>query len=130
MSQTIIEPHAIIRGDLSTIEIGLHCTIASHAILRPPTQRVKSTLQYIPQSIGDYCTVHSHAIVEAASIGAYCIIGERAIIGKRCVLSPCVLVEADAVLVEQTVCPPLSVVGWAACAHGGQTAGLLAAAVH
>ena len=109
--KTIIEPHAIIRGDLATIEIGLHCLIASGAVLRPPTHRVKSTLSYVPVSIGDYVTVGAGAVVEAASVGAYVTIGERAVVGKRCVLSSCVVVEKGAVLVEQTVAPPFSV--WA-----------------
>ena len=109
LSQTIIEPDAVIRGDLATIEIGVHCLLSAHSILRPPPQRSRSALAYIPQQLSDYVFIGSHTLCEAATVGAYTSIGHHCVIGKRAVIGTCCLVRDGCVLVEQTVCPPLSV---------------------
>lgn len=107
--QTIIEPDAVIRGDLATIEIGAHCLLSAHSILRPPPQRSRSTVAYIPQKLDDYVFIGAHTLCEAATIGAYTSVGAHCILGKRSVVSTCCLLRDGCVLVEQTVCPPLSV---------------------
>ena len=99
----------MIRGDLATIEIGVHCLLSAHSILRPPPQRSRSSLAYIPQQLADYVFVGSYTLCEAASVGAYTSIGHHCVIGKRAVIATCCLVRDGCVLVEQTVCPPLSV---------------------
>ena len=99
----------MIRGDLATIEIGIHCLLSSHSILRPPPQRSRSTLSYIPQQLSDYVFIGSYTLCEAASVGAYTSIGHHCVIGKRAVIATCCMLRDGCVLVEQTVCPPLSV---------------------
>ena len=109
LAQTIIEADAVIRGDLATIEIGVHCLLSAHSILRPPPQRTRSALAYIPQQLSDYVFVGEHTLCEAASVGACTSIGAHCVLGKRCVVGTCCLLRDGCVLVEQTVCPPLSV---------------------
>lgn len=99
----------MIRGDLATIEIGVHCLLSSHSILRPPPQRSRSTLSYIPQQLSDYVFIGAHTVCEAASVGPYTSIGQHCIVGKRAVIGTCCQLRDGCVLVEQTVCPPLSV---------------------
>ena len=99
----------MIRGDLATIEIGQHCLLSAHCILRPPPQRSRSALAYIPQQLADYVFIGSYTLCEAASVGAYTSIGHHCVVGKRAVIATCCLLRDGCVLVEQTVCPPLSV---------------------
>ena len=39
--QTIIEPHAIIRGDLASVTVGKNCVIGERAVIRAPDQMFK-----------------------------------------------------------------------------------------
>lgn len=76
--KTIIEAQAVIRGDLSTIELGSYCVIARGAVLRPAEQKFKGQVAYIPMTIGDHVVIEEDSIVEAAQIG------ECTHIGKNC----------------------------------------------
>ena len=69
--KTIIEALAVIRGDLSTIELGSYCVIARGAVIRPAEQKFsKGQVAYIPMTIGDHVVIEENSIVEAAQIAS------------------------------------------------------------
>jgi len=80
--RTIIESGAVLRGDLSTIELGSYCVIGRRAVVRPPEQTFPGAnrVAFIPITIGDHVLIEEDAIVEAASIG------ECTHIGKKCIV--------------------------------------------
>lgn len=75
--KTIIEAGAVIRGDLSTIELGSYCLIGRHAVIRPAEQKFQGRIAYIPMTIGDHVMIEENAIVEAAAIGDCTHIGKN-----------------------------------------------------
>ena len=75
--KTIIEAGAVIRGDLSTIELGSYCLIGRHAVIRPAEQKFQGRIAYIPMTIGDHVMIEENSIVEAAAIGDCTHIGKN-----------------------------------------------------
>ncbi len=109
--KTIIEANAMIRGDLSTIEIGVNCVIGSGSIIRPAEQKIKGGAAFIPVTLGDFVLVEENCIIQAASIGSHVHIGANSVIGKRVILSNCCEIEANSVVTPGTVTPPFTVWG-------------------
>jgi dynactin-5 len=75
--KTIIESQAVIRGDLSTIELGSYCVIARAAVIRPAEQKFQGRIAYIPMTIGDHVIIEENSIIEAAAIGDCTHIGKN-----------------------------------------------------
>ena len=68
-------------------------------------------LTFFPLSIGAHvlCGVDCH--VAAAVIGSHVRIGDRVVIGERCIIKDVCEILPDAVLADDTVVPPLAVMG-------------------
>jgi dynactin-5 len=81
--RTIIESGAVLRGDLSTIELGSYCLIGARVVLRPPEQVFQGRVAFIPLSIGDHVLIEQDTIVEAAAIGESSHIGQKCIIVRH-----------------------------------------------
>jgi dynactin-5 len=81
--RTIIESGAVLRGDLSTIELGSYCLIGARVVLRPPEQVFQGRIAFIPLSIGDHVLIEQDTIVEAAAIGECSHIGQKCIIVRQ-----------------------------------------------
>lgn len=75
--RSIIESGAVLRGDLSTIELGSYCVIGERAVLRPPEQRFQGRVAHIPMTVGDHVVVEEGSVVEAAAIGDCTHIGKN-----------------------------------------------------
>ena len=41
VSQTIIKPKVVVRGDLANVRIGRHCVVEENTVIRPPYKRYK-----------------------------------------------------------------------------------------
>jgi len=111
--RTILESGSVIRGDLSTIELGSYCVLGKGAVLRPPEQTFQGRIAHIPMTIGDHVIIEENAIVEAAAIGECTRIGKKAMVGPRCIISPCTLIVDGSVLAANSVTAPFSI--WSGC---------------
>jgi dynactin 5 len=109
--KTIVERGCVLRGDLSSINIGSYTCLGKNVAVRAPSKLVKSKLHYIAVQIGSHVHVEDDCVLEAALIGSHCHIGARAVLGARCVLQPCAVVLPDAVVPPDTVVAPFSVYG-------------------
>lgn len=109
--RTIIEPFAVLRGDLATIDIGTHCVIGSNTVIHPPAQRVKTGYVHITVSIGDYVTIERDCVIRAASIGSHSIIGSNSVIGTRCIISQCTMLKPNTIMPANTVTAPMGIYG-------------------
>jgi len=109
--KTIIEPQAVIRGDLSQVSIGKYCLICERVVLRGADQLFKGGVVALSIQIGDHCIVERDTVVEAQSVGSFVHIGKNCVIGKRCVLKDCVQILDNTVLAPGTVVPPFTVFG-------------------
>ncbi|KAL6050313.1 Dynactin subunit 5 [Balamuthia mandrillaris] len=109
--KTIVMPDAIIRGDLSGVNVGKFSIIGPHSVIRPSFKRFKGGISFFPLTIGDYVTIEESCIINAATIGSYVHIGKDAIISRRCVLKDCCYIKEGSVLAPDTVVPPFTVYG-------------------
>ena len=109
--KVVIQPGAILRGDLAKIKIGQFTTVDEEVVLRPSYSKLKGKLKYSELSIGDYVYLGKRSIISAGRIGNCveigddCVIGQRAMIRDNCVLLPNSIVPPDSVI------PPFAVYG-------------------
>lgn len=101
-NHVIILPHAVVRADNTTIEIGEKSNIQDAAVLHTDPD--------MPMQIGRKVTIAHHAMVHARAVGDYSIIAigakilNNAVIGKHC------LIAANAMVLENQHIPDGSLV--------------------
>lgn len=103
--KSLIEPHAVIRGDKSpdgkpVVALGRYCVLRPHCVLEPPERHGRA----YPLKIGNFVVIGRHAKVHAAQIGSCVVVGDGCTIGKFAIIKDCV------VLAPNTVVPPFAVV--------------------
>mmetsp|Transcript_65111 Transcript_65111/g.74829 ORF Transcript_65111/g.74829 Transcript_65111/m.74829 type:complete len:182 (-) Transcript_65111:102-647(-) len=110
--KTIIMPGAVLRGDLSTIQIGKYGIIGEDVVLRPSfKRRGGSVLKFVPISIGDHVFIGKGSIICASKIGNNVEIGENVVIGHRCMIKDNCKILPDSVLPDDTLVPPFTCFG-------------------
>ncbi len=92
---------AVLRGDLEPIRIGARTSIQDNAVIH--TGRGEPTV------IGDEVTVGHAAIIHGGAVGARCLVGmgacllNRAVIGEECIIGAKALVTEDKVFAPRTL---------------------------
>lgn len=104
----VVRANASIRGDLARVRLGRFCYVGKDAILSPP-YRVDISLKRVPMTVGSHVIIGNGAIVEAAWIGVGVRIGDNAIIGKCVVIKDYCDIAADAVVPDDAVLAPCSI---------------------
>ncbi|KAK4049843.1 hypothetical protein OIV83_003899 [Microbotryomycetes sp. JL201] len=115
--KTVIEPGAVVRGDLRraqstsssssstqagssagvVMSIGKYCMFREGCVIRPPCKTYKGTFSYYPMKIGDFVTIGQHSVVEAASLGT----GVQ--VGKNCIIGPLAIIKDFAKIADNSV---------------------------
>ena len=93
---------AVVRADQCPIRIGRDTNIQDNCILHVDPQD--------PMTIGQRVTVGHGAILHSCTVEDDCLIGMGAILMNRCVIGAGSLVAAGALVTEDTVVPPCSLV--------------------
>eukprot|EP01104_Vermistella_antarctica_P011825 TRINITY_DN3341_c1_g4_i1.p1 TRINITY_DN3341_c1_g4~~TRINITY_DN3341_c1_g4_i1.p1 ORF type:complete len:194 (-),score=32.34 TRINITY_DN3341_c1_g4_i1:85-666(-) len=107
LGKTIIEPRAVLRGDLANINIGRYSRIGCDTVIRPPYKSFRGGIAFFPVTIGDNVHIGDNTVVSAASIGSNVYIGNNCVIGRRCILKDACCIPDNVVLAPDTVVPPL-----------------------
>lgn len=94
--------HAVVRGDISRIEIGHHTNIQDNAVVHLADD--------YPCLIGNWVTVGHSAIVHACTVGDECLIGMGATILDGAVIGEQSIIGANALVTQGTIIPPGSMV--------------------
>lgn len=97
-----IWPNAVLRGDINHIVVGKYSNVQDNAVLH-----VEDTH---PCILGNYVTVGHGAIVHASVIEDEVLIGMGAVILSRCHIGRGSIIGAGAVIMENTIIPPHSLV--------------------
>ena len=122
--KTVIQPEAVIRGDLvrepsssstggssnTSIAIGRYAFLSRGAVLRPPGRVNKGKFQYLPLRMGEHVFVGKNTVVSAAQIGSHVNIGDNCTIGELAIIKDYVKVLDDAVVPSHMVVPSFSIV--------------------
>jgi carbonic anhydrase/acetyltransferase-like protein (isoleucine patch superfamily) len=93
---------AVVRGDLSSITVGEYTNIQDGSVLHCDPGK--------PLAIGRHVTIGHLAMVHAKSVGDRCLVGihsvllSGAVVGEGCLIAACALVREDQVI------PPRSIV--------------------
>jgi dynactin 5 len=112
-TQSILEGHIVIRGDIAPINIEKYAVICAGAVLRPPEQVGPTGISLMPMIIGNYCVIEAGAMVQASELKDFVRVGAGAVVGPRCFLSSCTVVLPNAVLAAETVVEPFAIYGGA-----------------
>ncbi|KAK9692505.1 hypothetical protein QE152_g35122 [Popillia japonica] len=106
--RVIVQPEAIIRGDLANVKTGRYCIISKEAVIRPPYKKFSKGVAFFPLTMGDNVYVGEKSIINAAVVGSYVYIGKNCVIGRRCILKDCCIIEDNTILAPETVVPPFT----------------------
>ena len=93
---------AVVRGDMASITIGDYTNIQDGAVLHCDPQK--------DLVIGKHVTVGHLAMIHAKSVGAGCLIGIHSILLSGAVVGEGCLIAAGALVKEDQVVPPRSIV--------------------
>ncbi|KAL1844206.1 hypothetical protein VTJ49DRAFT_3862 [Mycothermus thermophilus] len=127
--KTVIQPDAMIRGDLvrtihpssqsggnaapqnnTAISIGRYCFLSRNCCLRPPGRFYKGAFTYMPLRMGDHVFVGPGAVVQAASVGSHVHIGAGCVIGEFAIIKDYVRILDGTVVPPNMVIPSFSIV--------------------
>uniref|UniRef100_A0A7S3NH08 Dynactin subunit 5 n=1 Tax=Aureoumbra lagunensis TaxID=44058 RepID=A0A7S3NH08_9STRA len=111
---SIVRSGVCIHSDLARVRLGRYCDIGREVTLRPSrrshSQRDAKDESYLPMTIGSHVRIGRCTLVEAAWIGLGVRIGPGAVIGKCCIIKDFCVIAAGAILPDDSVCAPLSIV--------------------
>ena len=93
---------AVVRGDMASITVGEYTNIQDGAVLHCDPER--------DQVIGNHVTIGHLAMVHAKSVGDRCLIGIHAILLSGAEVGEGCLIAAGALIKEDQVIPPRSIV--------------------
>lgn len=94
--------NSVVRGDIARIEIGRYSNIQDNSVLH--------VADNCPVIIGDYVTVGHSCNIHGATIEDHCQIGMGAIVLNRAFVGRGSVIAAGAVVMENQVIPPNSLV--------------------
>ena len=101
-SYSSLLPNAVVRGDLSSIQIGSFTNIQDNCVVHCE--------RGFPVDIGHFVTVGHGAVVHGTAIGDFCVIGMKSILLNGVRIGRGSIVAAGAVVKEKTIVPPFSLV--------------------
>lgn len=104
-----IDHSVTIHSDLAPIQLQRYVYISAGTTLKP-CSTFAEPIRAVPMTIGSHSFIGSDCHIEAAAIGTGCHIGNQCTIGKRCILKDYVKVLDGAVLPNDMVVPPFSIV--------------------
>lgn len=93
---------AVVRGDISDINIGKYTNIQDNATVHVDTNQ--------PTEIGDYVTIGHNSIVHGCKVGSNSLIGMGAIILNGAVIGENCIIGAGSLITENVIIPPNSLV--------------------
>jgi carbonic anhydrase/acetyltransferase-like protein (isoleucine patch superfamily) len=93
-------PGAVLRGDMGRIEVGARTSIQDNTVLH--------TTEEWPTIIGAECVVGHIAHLEGCVVGDRCLIGSGSVVLNRARIGAGSVVGAQALVTEDTVVPPAS----------------------
>jgi len=93
-------PGAVLRGDMGRIEVGARTSIQDNTVLH--------TTEEWPTIIGADCVVGHIAHLEGCTVGDRCLIGSGSVVLNRARIGAGSVVGAQALVPEDTVVPPAS----------------------
>ncbi|KAB5525677.1 trimeric LpxA-like protein [Coniochaeta sp. 2T2.1] len=128
--KTVIQPEAMIRGDLTrtqvattsssgapaapgsntAVSIGRYCFLDRGCCLRPPSRMYKGQFTYLPLRMGDHVYVGPGSVIQAASIGSHVHIGKGVVIGEMAIIKDYSRILDDTVVPPHMVIPSFSIV--------------------
>ncbi|EAQ85674.1 hypothetical protein CHGG_06927 [Chaetomium globosum CBS 148.51] len=125
--KTVIQPEAMIRGDLirtiqaqpqsggaapnnTAVSIGRYCFLSRGCCLRPPGRLYKGAFTFMPLRMGDHVFVGAGSVVQAASVGSHVHIGARVSIGEFAIIKEYVRILDGTVVPPNMVIPSFSIV--------------------
>ncbi|KAK0387330.1 hypothetical protein NLU13_5643 [Sarocladium strictum] len=128
--KTVIQPDAMIRGDLvrtatssssagstgaapansTAVAIGRYSFLAKGALVRPGGRMYKGAFTYMPLKMGDHVFVGHGSVVQAASVGNHVSIGNGCTIGECAIIKDYVKILDGTIVAPFTVIPPFSIV--------------------
>ncbi len=99
--------NAVLRGDMSRIELGKLCNIQDGVVVHVGggIARGEERSADIPAILGDGVSVGHNAIVHACTVGDYTLIGMGAIVMSKCSIGKHCIIGAGSLLTEGTVIP-------------------------
>lgn len=75
---------AILRGDISRIQLGKYVLVGSGAVIRPPMMAMRHGMEPPPLvTVGDYGYIGADSVVESSSVGSCVVIERDCILGAR-----------------------------------------------
>ena len=95
-------PNCAIRGDVNRVEIGRYTNVQDNSVLHVEDAH--------PCILGDFVTIGHNAIVHASTLEDHVLVGMGAIILSRCHIGRGSIIAAGAVVKENTIIPPNSLV--------------------
>ena len=95
-------PHAVIRAEVQHVAIGRYTNVQDFAMVHVGYDH--------PTQIGDFCSLTHHATVHGASLGDACLIGIGATVMDGAEIGAGSIVAGGAVVTEGSVFPPNSVI--------------------
>jgi carbonic anhydrase/acetyltransferase-like protein (isoleucine patch superfamily) len=100
--------YAVVRGDVGSISIGRFSNIQDCAVIHPGWTRKRDT--GLPVSIGDYVTIAHGSVVHGATIESNVLVSMNCTIMNGARINSNSIIGAGAVVTEETVIPPNSLV--------------------
>jgi dynactin-5 len=127
--KTVIQPEAMIRGDLvrtipssstaagaaaptsnTAVAIGRYCFLSRGVMLRPPGRIHKGSFTYFPLRIGDHVFFGQGSVIQAASIGSHVSIGKNCAVNEFAIIKDYVKILDGTVVPSFMVIPSFSIV--------------------
>lgn len=97
-AEASVWPHAVVRADFGTIEIGAATSVQDGAVLHTSAEH--------PTRIGDGCVIGHLAHLEGCTVENGCLVGSGSIVLSGVVVSAGAVVAAGAVVPERLHVPP------------------------
>lgn len=98
-----------IRADLAPIQVQKYSFVEEDTVLQPCSTAGENA-RPIPLTIGSHCLIGKRCTIEAAVIGMGCTVGDDCQLSPRCILKDFVKVVKGAVVPQDMVCPPFSII--------------------
>lgn len=93
-------PHAVLRGDLSTIDIGRYSNIQDNCVAH-------SDMGHFVR-VGNFVTVGHGAVIHGSDIGDCCVVGMRSMLMNGSTVGRGSIVAAGSLIKENMAVPPFS----------------------
>lgn len=107
--RSVLQPRVHVRGDLAIVRIGRYCEIEEDTLVEPPKHPFQKD-SHVPMVIGSHTHIGARCEVFAAAIGSMVWVGDNVKIGKRVIVKDNCVIETGAVLGDDTVVPPFTLV--------------------